>query len=117
MKGSEAKGQDAHEESLVPLIEEEEHRLAALIEEARRQAGKVVERAELAGVRRVQTLRDSLPKTKEEKKTRAWAAVEKEADELRREASAALGALRAAAEKNRPQAVEAVVAAVWPASR
>lgn len=102
------------EESLVPMIEEEEHRLAALLEEARAQAERIVEYAGREANQRIASVEERLPGLKEERNTRARAAIEKEADELRKEASAALDALRADAEANREAAVRAVVEAVWP---
>lgn len=115
-KRNEVGGEPAdHEESLVPVIEEEERRLAALLDEARANAEEMVRTAESAAQGRAEEMRSRIPKMKEEKRRQAVVLFEKEADELRKETSGAAGRLREAIEAGTRDAVSAIESIVWPA--
>lgn len=105
------------EESLVPMIEEEERRLEKMLEEARSEAERLVEAADREAERAEAELAERIPALQEEKRKAAAARFEEEAERLRSDSSDAVASLRRTMEAGGEAAVRRVVASVWPIGR
>lgn len=103
------RGESPNGQSLVPLIEVEEERLARELERAREEAQDIVARAERRAAARLEETRRSLPLVIEAKRQSAREAFEKEADALRSEASDALARLKATVARGREAAISHIV--------
>lgn len=107
---------DLGDESLVPVIEQEERRLAEMLESARVESDDRVRAAEREAERRIGEVRKQIPAMKEERRKEAMAQFKQEAQRLRLSCSLATEELKAASRTGMKSAVVRIVDAVWPTS-
>lgn len=112
--GSDKVSLEGHDDSVIPLLKQEEQRLHARVEEAREEAKRIISDAEAEVQSRLENAEDRIPRDIESARRDEQERTEREAEKEREAGERELEELKRRATAQEKAAVEAILRAVFP---